>query len=144
MTILFSLLSLFYIASIFILAGSPVTESLSEYNPYSLLHIPLYGILAFLLALSIVPVRRRPQNRSIQQDDGLTMPAVKKRASLKLRLFVVGVVSLVVGSLDEVHQLYIPGRDGSIIDIGLDIVGIAVALVLFFGLFKTGVLNFKK
>jgi VanZ family protein len=45
---------------------------------------------------------------------------------------------------DEAHQLYVPGRDASVTDVVLDMVGITLALVLFFGLFKTGVLNLKK
>jgi hypothetical protein len=143
MKILFSVLSLFYIASIFILAESPVVETLSEYNPYSLLHIPLYGILAFLLALSIIPIRRSSKSSSIQQNNASAMPSSKGKASLKVRLFMVGGVSLAVGILDEVHQIYVPGRDASVGDVCLDLVGITFALVLFFGLFKRA-LNFEK
>jgi hypothetical protein len=144
MKIFFSLCSLFYIASIFILAGSPVVETLSEFNPYSLLHIPLYGILTFLLALSIVPVGRRPQGPSIQQRNGSTRPRSRKSAGLRLRLFIAGGIAFAVGMFDEAHQLYVPGRDASVTDVVLDMVGITLALVLFFGLFKTGVLNLKK
>jgi hypothetical protein len=143
MKILFSLLSLFYIAAIFILAGSPLVETLSEFNPYSLLHIPLYGILAFLLVLSIVPISRRPKDPSIQQSNGSTRPTSKKRARLRLRLFMVGWIALAVGIFDEAHQLYVPGRSASVTDVVLDMVGIALGLVLFFGLVKTRVLNLK-
>jgi hypothetical protein len=143
MKILFSLLSLFYIAAIFILAGSPMVKTLSEFNPNSLLHIPLYGILAFLLVLSIVPISRRPKDLSIQQSNDSTRPTSKKRAGLIPRLFMVGWVALAVGIFDEVHQLYVPGRDASVTDVVLDMVGIALGLVLFFGLVKTRVLNLK-
>jgi hypothetical protein len=144
MKILFSLCSLFYIAAIFILAGSPVVETLSEFNPYSLLHIPLYGILTFLLALSIVPISRRPKDPSIQQSSDSTRPRSKESTGLKLRLFIVGWIAFAVGMFDEAHQLYVPGRDGSVTDVVLDVVGITLALVVFFGLFKAGVLNLKK
>jgi hypothetical protein len=144
MKILFSLCSLFYIACIFILAGSPVVETLSEFNPYSLLHIPLYGMLTFLLALSIVPISRRPKDPSIQQSNDSTRPRSKKRAGLRLRLLIAGWIAFAVGIFDEAHQLYVPGRDGSVTDVVLDLVGITLALVLFFGLFKTGVLNLKE
>jgi hypothetical protein len=144
MKIFFSLCSLFYIASIFILAGSPVVETLSEFNPYSLLHIPLYGILTFLLALSIVPVGRRPRDPSIQQSNDSTRARSKKSAGLRLRLFIAGGIAFAVGMFDEAHQLYVPGRDASVTDVVLDMVGITLVLVLFFGLFKTGVLNLKE
>ncbi|HUL30432.1 MAG TPA: VanZ family protein [Thermodesulfobacteriota bacterium] len=144
MKILFSFFSLFYIASIFILAGDPLAESLSKYNPFSLLHVPLYGILTLLLVLSMVPIRRNPKDPSTRRGDDSTELGVRERASLGLRLSIAGGIALAVGILDEVHQLYVPGRDASVTDVGLDLVGIAVVLVLFFGLFKTGVLNLKE
>jgi VanZ family protein len=42
----------------------------------------------------------------------------------------VGVSALGVGIADEIHQAYVPGRDASITDVLLDMVGII--LVLFF------------
>src|SRR4030042_471369 len=109
MRILFSLLSLFYIASIFILAGSPVVDTLSEFNPYGLLHIPLYGILAFLLTFSMVPITRRSNDASIQQSSDSTRPQFKGTVDLTPRLFVAGAITLAVGLFDEVHQLSVPG-----------------------------------
>ena len=144
MKVLFSLFSLFYIASIFILAGSPVVESLSEFNPYSLLHIPLYGILTFLLALSIIPILPKSKNSSIQRKNNSTGPGSKEGRGLRLRLFIAGGIAFAVGILDEAHQLHVPGRDASVSDVVLDMVGVALALVLFFGLSKIRVLNLKK
>jgi len=141
MRILFSLLSLFYIASIFILAGSPVAHTLSEFNPYSLLHIPLYGILAFLLIFSMVPIARGSKEASIQPSSDSTGPRSKGTGGLTVRLFVAGAIALAVGIFDEVHQLSVPGRDASAIDVALDMAGIALALVLCFVLFKTRFLN---
>ena len=144
MKILFSAFSFFYIACIFILAGSPVAETLSEYNPYSLLHIPLYGILTLLLAFSVVPIRGWPKPPSIRQIRNSNVPGARARAGLKLPLFIVGGIAFAVGILDEVHQLYVPGRDASVGDIGLDFVGIVLALIFLFGLFGTGVLQLKE
>jgi len=141
MRILFSLLSLFYIASIFILAGSPLADTLSEFNPYSLLHIPLYGILAFLLIFSMVPITRRSKEAPIQPSSDSTGPRSKGTLDLVPRLFVAGAITLAVGLFDEVHQLSVPGREGSASDVVLDMVGIAIALLLCFVLFKTRVLN---
>jgi len=141
MRILFSLLSLFYVASIFILAGSPVVHTLSEFNPYSVLHIPLYGILAFLLVFSMVPITQGFKEASIQPSSDSTRPRSKGTVGLTVRLFVAGAIALAVGIFDEVHQLSVPRREGSVSDVALDMVGIAIALLLCFVLFKTRFLN---
>ena len=137
MRILFSILSLFYIAAIFLLAGSPVVHTLSEFNPYSLLHIPLFGILTFLLIFSMVPLTRGFREASIQPSRHSIRPRSKGLADLRSRLLIAGGIAWVVGIFDEVHQLSVPGRDGSVSDVVLDMVGIAIALLLCFVLLKT-------
>ncbi len=137
MKILFSLLSCFYVASIFTLAGSPLARKLSEFNPYSLLHIPLYGILAVLFLLSMVPIPRRLKVGSLEPGGGPARLRSGGAAGLTVRLFVAGGIALVVGIFDEIHQLSVPGREGSAGDVVLDAVGIAIALLLFFRFFKT-------
>ena len=137
MRIFFSILSLLYIAAIFILAESHVVDTLSEFNAYSLLHIPLYGILACLLVLSMVPITRGFRGASIQPgSDPRRLPSEETKG-LNLRLFLAGAIALVVAIFDEIHQLYVPGRDGSAIDAVLDMAGIAIALLLCFRLLKT-------
>ena len=136
MRILFSILSFFYVAAIFILAGSRVDDTLREFNPYSLLHIPLYGILACLLVLSVVPIPRGSGGASIQpESDSRELPS-EETNGLKLRLFIAGGTALIVAIFDEVHQLYIPGREASVTDMILNMGGIAIALLLFFRLLK--------
>jgi hypothetical protein len=137
MRILFSILSFLYIAAIFILAGSPTVQTLSEFNPYSLLHIPLFGILASLLIFSMVPIPQGFKNRSIQPSAHAAGPQSRGTVNLKSRLFIAGAIALAVAILDEIHQLYVPGRDGSATDVALDMVGIAIALLLCFRLLKT-------
>lgn len=140
MRIFFSILSFFYIAAIFILAGFPVAHTLSKFNPYSLLHIPLYGILAFLLILSIGPITygfKEAKETSIQPTSGSARPRSKGKGNLRARFFIAGGIALVVGISDEIHQLYVPGRNGSTTDAVLDMAGIAIALLLCFRLFKT-------
>jgi len=134
-------LSIFYIASVFVLAGSPVVETISKFNPYSLLHIPLYGIMTILLVFSIVPVPRGFKNGSVQPSGDLPRPRSNGTTGLAIRLFAAGAIAWVVGIFDEVHQLYVPGRDGSIGDVCLDMVGIAIALLICIVFFKTRYLN---
>jgi hypothetical protein len=137
MRILFSILSLLYIAAIFILAGSPAVDTLSEFNPYSLIHIPLYGILAGLLVFSMVPITREFGEASIQSGSNSRELPSKETIGLKLRFFIAGAIGLAVAALDEIHQLYVPGRDGSAMDVVLDLAGITLALLLCSRLLKS-------
>jgi hypothetical protein len=126
MNILFSILSIIYISAIFILAGSPIVRILAPFNIYSLLHIPLYGILTALLILSFVPIKIK----SIKPLNPTNSTNPINSINSITRFLVVGVIALGVGIADEIHQAYVPGRDASITDVLLDLVGII--LVLFF------------
>ncbi len=99
----FSLLSIAYVAGIFILANSPMVSTISLFNPYSLLHLPLYGILAFLLYFS------------------LSAPGHP-------RFLLPGFIAFGVGIADEIHQAFVPGREASVGDVFLDLAGIVIAL----------------
>jgi VanZ family protein len=105
----FAVLSAGYIFSIFYGADSSAAAQLGEYNPFSLLHIPLYGFLAVLLNLALWPDQEKEVRR---------------------RRVLAGVLALLVGSLDEYHQTYLSIREGSVADVVLDGVGILLALVI--------------
>ncbi|MCJ7746369.1 MAG: VanZ family protein [Desulfobacterales bacterium] len=105
---LFTILSIAYIATIFLFADSSVVSDLSSFNPYSLLHIPLYGILTALLIFSFVPFKFNSRNH----------------------LFVAALFAFIVAIADEIHQAYVPGRDASLTDVLLDMAGIGI--VIFF------------
>jgi VanZ family protein len=111
--LVFRLLSVGYIASIFVFAASPVIADLAPFNPQSLLHIPLYGILTFLLVFSISPYSTHSTN-----------------LTHSTRLIFSGVIALTVAIADEIHQAYVPGRNASVVDVFLDI-GIALCLFAF-------------
>jgi VanZ family protein len=121
MRLISSILSFFYIAGIFLFADSPVVSKLSPYNPYSLLHIPLYGILTFLLIFSFNQKNQKDQRNQIDQPN---------------RFLFVGLIALGVALADEIYQSFIPGRDASIIDVFLDLIGITFVLFLFHRLYK--------
>jgi VanZ family protein len=113
----FSILSLAYIAGIFLFADSPVVSDLAAFNPYSLLHIPLYGILTFLLILSFSPFKFRVINSGSPTNS--------------TNLLLLGLIALGVAVADEIHQAYIPTRNASITDVLLDIIGILFFIFLF-------------
>ena len=105
----FTFLSGAYIFGIFFLAESSVAEQISVFNPMSLLHIPLYGILTLLLILALWNGQtHRP----------------------RLRYIVAGLSAIAVAILDELHQYFIPTREASITDVLLDLGGIFLGLFI--------------
>jgi VanZ family protein len=112
---LFSILSTLYIAGIFILPKLISSSLLSKvWNPYSLLHIPMYGVLMMLLTLTFEP-RIFSQRRG---SSGVSF------------VFLSGGFATAVRIPDEFHQVFIPYRDAPIGDVMLDIAGIALAGIL--------------
>jgi VanZ family protein len=113
MNIFFTTLSVAYIAGIFLFADSTVVSDIATFNPFSLLHIPLYGILTLLLHFSFSPFKGNPLIK----------------ANL-FRFLIVGLIASGVAIADEIHQVYIPGRDASTVDVLLDILGISLCIFL--------------
>ena len=107
---------------IFLWADSPVVSDLAPFNPYSLLHIPLYGILAILLIFSFLPIKLNHKNQRNQ---------INQR-----NYFIVGLVAFGIAIADEIHQSFIPTRDASLLDVLLDFFGIALVLFLVYRLAK--------
>jgi len=154
MRLFFTILSIAYIAGIFLFADSSVVSTLSSFNPYSLLHIPLYGILTFLLIFSFVPLKFNPINPSnptnlINQFNPSNLscemrslfhwdPTNQKNQRNQRNFYLIpGGIALVVAIADEIYQAYVPGRDASITDVLLDLVGIILVLFFAFRLFET-------
>jgi VanZ family protein len=117
MQIVFGILSVAYVVCIFLFAGSAAVSQLSHFNPYSLLHIPLYGVLVILLILSMVPFRR------------LRIPGSHPR--WKKYFIISGSIAFAVALADEYHQSFLPNRTASLGDVFLDLVGIVLFLYLF-------------
>jgi VanZ family protein len=128
MRILFSILSIVYITSIFLLAGSSIVSDLSVFNPYSLLHIPLYGVLTLLLVFSIIPFKNNPTNQINQRN----------------HFFVAGFIALIVSIADEIYQAYLPNRNASVTDVLLDMTGISLVLFLIHRLYNKIIPNDNK
>jgi hypothetical protein len=141
MRFFFKLASAAYISGIFLLAGSPVVERLGQFNPYSLLHIPLYVILTLLLIFSkwssIFINRGNPANST-----NSSKPINLSREMRSLfhwdsgNLAVAGIIALVVAIADEIHQSFIPFRDAPVTDVFLDLIGISLVLIAFSKYYK--------
>jgi len=126
MRFVFRLFSIAYVAGIFLFADSSVVSDLAPFNPYSLLHIPLYGILTFLLVFSVLPYSTHLTHST--NSTNLT------HLTYSTRFLIVGLVATMVGVADEIHQAYIPGRNASVVDVFLDMVGIALCLFIIWRL----------
>jgi VanZ family protein len=105
----FTVLSAAYIFGIFFFADSSVVSRINEFNPYSLLHIPLYGLLTVLLLLAF---------------------ASKPGMFLAYRYHPAAWIAVAVGVLDEYHQAFIPSRVASVTDVLLDILGIGLIMLM--------------
>jgi hypothetical protein len=127
MRLFFTFLSIIYITGIFLFADSSVVSDLSSFNPYSLLHIPLYGILTFLLIFSFVPLKFNPTNPSSPINP----------SNPRARFLLPGGIALIIAIADEIHQAYVPRRDASVTDVLLDLCGITLVLFFFFHILKT-------
>ena len=115
MSLSFGLISTVYIALIFVLAGLPGRVRLIRmFNPLSLLHIPLYGLLTFFLIRTFWSNAKNPFIHSY-------------RLTLAFTTF----LALLVAVLDEINQIRIPGRGASGWDVVLDAIGIAGIAIFY-------------
>jgi len=96
-----------------------MVSDVAPFNPYSILHIPLYGILTLLLILSFPPQRRRFVN-----------PMNSKDSINPSNPVVPGIIGFIVAIADEIHQAYLPNRNASVIDVLLDLAGIICCILL--------------
>lgn len=128
MNILFFILSGGYITGLFLFADSPVVSKVAVFNPFSLLHIPIYGILTLLLILSFSPYKLDPtkQGNSIKhwKERNPTSPRNSRNH------LIAGLIALVVAVADEIYQAYIPSRNASVSDVLLDVVGIIFCIFI--------------
>jgi VanZ family protein len=77
---------------------------------FNLMHVPMYGVLTLVSLYYFAHIR------------------FSRRAGALITI----VIAMSVGALVEVLQMYVPGRFGSLSDIGLNAAGIAGGLILFY------------
>jgi len=158
--LLFTILSISNVFGIFLFADSPMVSDLARFNPYSLLHIPIYGILTGLLTFSIPPLRLGGRTHykgkySNEVDLSNTLSALNVLNTFNilriyvlahLRIFVLmhlrktpcvrilsaGLIAFGVAIADEVHQLFLPSRHATMADVFLDLIGISFGMLLIF------------
>jgi VanZ family protein len=98
-----------YIFSIFFCADSPIVSQIGVLNPYSLLHVPLYGFLTYLLL------------RAFGWD---------KKPNYRFFYAITAFLAVGIAVLDEWNQCGMPNREASITDVFLDAIGVSLALFL--------------
>lgn len=89
--------------------GVPTFLGLVPPTLQNLLHLPLFALLGYSWAQSLTRLGTRAA----------------------LAMLIAAVVSFGWGVLDEWHQLYVPGRYGSLTDIVLDAAGVVSGLLVF-------------
>jgi len=135
MNLIFTILSIAYIFCIFFWADSPVVSDMATCNPYSFLHIPLYGILTVFLTFAVIPCRLGRMD-ALLHSRGYAVLQLRMDASSRLHFLIPGLIALGVAIADEFYQSFLPNRDASPIDVFLDFIGITFALLLIFRLYK--------
>jgi len=138
MSLIFTIFSIVYIFCIFFWADSPVVSDMATCNPYSLLHIPLYGILSILLVFSVLPLNLNRPNRTNERNQINQRDQRNERNGIyrKSHFLIPGLIALGVAIADELYQSFLPNRDASPTDVFLDFIGITFALLLIFRLYK--------
>jgi len=131
----FTVLSIIYVIGIFLLAGSPFISKIATFNLFSLLHIPLYGILTVFLVFSFIPLPHR-RSYAINQTNQRNQKNQIDQKDQTNRFLFAGLIALGVAVADEIHQAYIPGREASFTDVLLDAIGIALVLLLIHRIFR--------
>jgi hypothetical protein len=129
-------LSVAYISVIFLFADSPSLSRVALFNPFSILHIPLYLILTLLIVLSIVPLNFLKYLNPINPMNQIDQTNPINQTNQTIRFLIAGFISFVVAVVDEYHQSFIPTREASFTDILLDITGIVLALLLVHQIYK--------
>ena len=110
-------LPIFFMAAIFILSSIPGIENggifvfVVHLNLilHNLLHIPLYGILQILWLRSLTRIGKK----------GFALISISFGITISYGIF------------DEFHQMFIPGRYGSLSDILLNVIGACIGTTLF-------------
>jgi VanZ family protein len=99
-----------YYGLIFFLSSRPLKLDVSLPNFDKLAHGAAYGLLGFLLAFGFFKLLR---------------------FSLKTKQGGVILTGVILGILDEIHQIFVPGRTPDPLDVAADAVGIVLGLILF-------------
>jgi VanZ family protein len=99
-----------YYAAVFYFSSKTISIDVGISNFDKFLHGLEFGGLGFLLALGFF--------RTLQH-------------SMKLKIGVSWGAGLLLGTLDEFHQTFVPGRQSDILDLLADVVGIALGVFVF-------------
>ena len=138
--LVFAFLSVAYIFVIFFFADSSAVSAVAPYNAFSLLHIPLYGILTVLIVFALVPFNSFPFSRTRRLNkndpDGMNGPNGLSLLNVRNRFLIAGLISVLVALADEYHQVFVPTREGSFSDVLLDVAGIALAIFFTVRLYR--------
>ena len=101
-----------YMALVFFLSSLPAHE------------ISRFGLSSFLWNLGHVPLFAGLSWVTLWSFEG----------AARTRILMAGLICLIFAALDEWHQSFVPGRTSSVSDVGMDLVGITLGMVIWEGL----------
>jgi VanZ family protein len=120
-----ALAALVLVVGLFVGGAQPVAVGLFAAPWDKLAHAVVFGMLAGLLGVALLDAHLLHGRRALQAHHALAWAAL--------------LAALVAGA-DEVHQLWLPGRQADWFDWLADVVGIVLAVVaLYYGLKRLGV-----
>ena len=66
---------------------------------------------------------------------------MKKKKEFFQKIILVGGLSFLYAISDEIHQIFVYGREGKILDVGIDFIGILIAILILLKFYKTKFIN---
>ena len=97
-------------------------------NPYEFTHLPEYAILSMFIV--------RALDKEKYKSTGSEKEKNIKSAIIKNPYFLSGIVTGIIGTVDEIYQYVLPNRHFTWYDILLNILGGILGLLIFWGIIK--------
>ncbi len=102
-------------------------------------HVTEYFILNFTVFLPVTVYCTTERHILATESSAYALAKLKKGTyhstsdsilSFPLRLIVTCLLSVALAAFDELHQYFVPGRDGRVLDVAIDSIGIALSAAL--------------
>jgi len=100
-------------------------QIVTDYILRKLTHVFQYALLTGLVFLSVRYTNRISESRSYAES-----PVKIVKSDNEMYIAISLWLSMLVAVIDEYHQLFVDGRDGTITDVGIDLVGILFVLII--------------
>ncbi len=122
-------------------APEAIAEAAATFEPFLRkgAHVTEYFILNFTVFLPVMVYCTTERHILATESSAYALAKLKKGTyhstsdsilSFPLRLIVTCLLSVALAAFDELHQYFVPGRDGRVLDVAIDSIGIAFSAAL--------------